>query len=168
MISRVDIGSAPHGPELMAPLDLTNGAPRHGDQNPALHALDERNRLVDGLRPALDAPGLLPADFPLFQVCKLPQVVHGVQFTNLHEPGTHTFHDLPTGLETVAPMALPFKKVPGVKSVGSELEETTKAAGRSGGPEGEFLHQGRLLALDKCLQLAVEFGEFGVFRNVVQ
>lgn len=123
---------------------------------------------MNGLCPTLDAPGLLPTDFSLFQVRKLPQVVHSVQFTNLHEPGTHTFHDLPAGLETVTPMALPFKKVPGVKSVGSELEETTKTAGRSGGPEGELLHQGRLLALDECLQLAVEFGKFWVFRNVVQ
>lgn len=102
-----------HGPFL----DLTNWAPRHRDHNPALHALDERKRLVNGLCPALDAPGLLPTDFPLFQVRKLPQVVHGVQITNLHEPCTHTFHHLPTGLETVSPMALPFKKVPGVKSV---------------------------------------------------
>ena len=152
----------------MAPLDLTNWAPRHRDQNSALHALDERKGLVNGLGPALDAPRLLPTGLPLFQVRKLPQVVHGVQITNLHEPCTHTFHHLAAGLETVAPVALPFKEVPGVKSVRSELEETTKTAGRSRGPEGEFLHQRRLLALDERLQLAIEFGKFWVLRNVVQ
>lgn len=37
-------------------LSLTDGAPGHRDQDSALHALDQRNRLVHRLCPTLNAP----------------------------------------------------------------------------------------------------------------
>lgn len=133
-----------------------------------MHGLDQWNRLVNGLGPAFNLPRLFPTDFALFQVRKLPQVVHRVQVANLHEPCAHTFHHLPTSCEATSPVRLPFEEVSGVKSVRSELEDTSQAAGWGRGPEREFLHEGCFLALDQLLQLAVEFGELRVLRDAMQ
>src|ERR1051326_1661895 len=83
-----------------------HGAPRHRNQDPALHRLDERNRLMHRLAPALDAPALLASDFTLFEIGKLPQVVYRVELSNLHEPGAHPLHDFAACLEPAPPVGL--------------------------------------------------------------
>ncbi|KAJ6119065.1 hypothetical protein N7471_013016 [Penicillium samsonianum] len=52
----------------------SNGAPRHGDKNPALHGLDERSGLVHYLSPAFNAPRLLAAHLAFLQIGELPEV----------------------------------------------------------------------------------------------
>lgn len=123
---------------------------------------------MDGLRPALDAPALLATDLAFLQICKLPEVVYRVKVANLHEPGTHAFHDLTSGLEAPTPMCLPLEQITWVQRVRAELKEAAELAGRGGRPEGEFLHQGRVFRLDQAAQLAVEGGVFGVLGDRVQ
>lgn len=55
-----------------------------------------------------------------------------------------------------------------MKSVRSELEDTSQAAGWGRGPEREFLHEGCFLALNQLLQLSVEFRELRVLRYAMQ
>lgn len=74
--------------------------------------------------PTFDAPTLLTADFALLKVGKLPQVVHRVQLADLHEPCSHSFHDLATGLQATPPVCLPFQQIPGMKGIGSELKQS--------------------------------------------
>ena len=49
-----------------------------------------------------------------------------------------------------------------MEGVGAEFEQAAELAGRSGGPEGEFLHQGGLFVVDEGLEVGVEGGEFRV------
>lgn len=143
-------------------------APWHGHQNSALHRLDQRDSLVHRLAPARHTPALLSARTSFFEIGELPQVVDGVEVSDLHEPGTHTLHDFFPGTQTSAPVCLPFQEVARVQGVGTELKDTAKLARSSRGPEGEFLHQRRLLRVDQRLELAVEFGEVGVVLNGVE
>jgi hypothetical protein len=119
---------------------LCNRTPWHRDQNPTLHTLNQRHRLMHGISPPLDTPALLPPHLPLLQICKLPQMMHRIQFSNLHKPGSYSFHDFSSCAETAAPMGLPFEKITGVEGVGAQFEDATEGSGRGGGPEGEFLH----------------------------
>ena len=151
-----------HSSSFFTSTPLPDRAPWHGDENAALHVLDQRDGLVHGFRPPLDPPRLLPPNLALFQVCKLPQVMHRVEVSDLDEPGSDSFHDLASGLEATAPMCLPLEKVTGVEGVRSEFKHTAEAARRGGGPEGELLHQGRVLADDEGLEVVVECGELRV------
>lgn len=101
---------------------LTDRAPRHRNENPALHRLDEGDGLMDCLGPPFDAPRLLTANLALFQVGILPQVVYCVEVTDLDEPCAHAFHHLPTRIEAPTPVGLPFQKVARVQRVRSELK----------------------------------------------
>ena len=67
--------------------------------------------------------------------------MHHVEVTDLHEPGTDTFHDFAASFETLAPMGFPLQKIARVQRVGAEFEETTELSRGSGGPEREFLHE---------------------------
>lgn len=96
---------------------LTHWAPGHGDQNPTLHRLDERHGLVDRLRPSFNAPRLLPANLALLQVRKLPQMMHRVQVSDLHEPCTDPFHHLAARLEAAAPVRFPLEQIARVEGV---------------------------------------------------
>lgn len=55
-----------------------------------------------------------------------------------------------------------------MESVGSEFEEATQCTRRCRGPEGEFLHQRRLLRGDEFLKFGVEGGEVGVGGDGVE
>lgn len=90
---------------------------------------------MDSLRPTFNVPGLLATNLALLQVCELPEVVDHVQVTNLDKPGSDAFHDLPTSLETAAPVRLPLQEISGVKGVGAKLEDTAKATRRGCWPE---------------------------------
>lgn len=96
---------------------------------------------MDGIAPALNLPALLTASASLLEVGELPQMVDGVEVADLDEPSTDTLHDLSSGLETTAPVSLPLEQVAGVKSVRSELKDTSELSGWGRGPEGELLHQ---------------------------
>lgn len=120
------------------------------------------------LRPARYAPAILAACAPLLQVGELPQVVHSIEVADLHEPRAHALHHLPAGLQPPTPVCLPLEEVSGVQCVRSQFEKAAQLAGRGGGPETEFLHQGRLLLFDQRSELAVEFGVLGVLRDGVQ
>lgn len=147
---------------------LAHGAPGHGDQDATLHRLDQRNGLVHRFRPAFDTPRLFPANLALLQVGKLPEMMHGVQVTDLDKPCPNAFHNFAASLEATTPVCLPFKQISGVQSVGTKFEKPAQSSGRSGGPEGELLHQRRFLALDQALQLPVECGKLGVAGNIVK
>ena len=86
-----------------------NRAPRHRNQNPRFHRLNQWDSLVHRVSPPFHTPAHFSPRFPLLQVRKLPQMMHSIQFSNLHEPGTYAFHDFPTSLETCPPVLLPFK-----------------------------------------------------------
>jgi hypothetical protein len=119
---------------------LCNRTPWHWDQNPTLHTLDQRHRLMHGISPPLDTPALLPPHLPLLQICKLPQMMHRIQLSNLHKPGSYSLHDFSSCAETTAPMGLPFEEITGVEGVRAQFEDATEGSGRGGWPEGEFLH----------------------------
>lgn len=120
------------------------------------------------LSPALDAPALLAADLALLQISKLPQVVHRVELSNLHEPGAHALHDLPPGLEAAPPVCLPLQQVAGVQRVRAEFEEAAQLARRSGRPEGKLLHERAALGVDERLQFGIKIGELGVVLDGVE
>jgi hypothetical protein len=90
--------------------------------------------------PAGHAPALLSTRASFLKVGELPEVMDGIEVSNLHEPGTHPFHDLLSGTQTSAPVSLPLQEVARVQGVRTKLEDSTKLAGSSCGPEGEFLH----------------------------
>lgn len=94
-------------------------------------------------------------------------MVHGVEVSDLHEPGTDAFHDLAAGLETFAPVRLPFEEVAWVEGVGAELEDAAELAGGHCWPEGELLHQRCLLRNNQGLELVVELGKFGTVLDRV-
>lgn len=142
--------------------------PRTRDQDPTLHRLDERHRLVHRLTPALDAPALLASHLALFEIRELPQVVDRVQLAYLHEPGANALHDLPARLEAAPPVCLPLEQISRVQGVGAELEETTQLAGRRGWPEGELLHERGALGVDEGLELRIELGKARVVLDVVK
>lgn len=147
---------------------LSNRAPRHRNENSALHRLDERYCFVNRLRPPLNAPRLLTADLALLQVGKLPQMVDGVEITNLDEPCTHALHDLPARLEASTPMRFPLKEIAGVEGVRSKLEQSTEATWRGCRPERKLLHKGCLLTLDQGSEFLVKLRELWVARNGIQ
>ena len=118
--------------------------------------------------PALDAPALLAANLALLEVGKLPQVVYRIEVTDLDEPGADALHDLPSGLETPAPVRLPLEEVSRVQRVRAELEQTAELAGRRGGPEAELLHQRAVLPADQAPKLAIKLGELGVLCDGVE
>ena len=55
-----------------------------------------------------------------------------------------------------------------MQGVGAQLEDAAELAGRSRGPEAEFLHEGDLLGGDELSELLVELGEFGVLGDGVE
>lgn len=69
------------------------------------------------IAPALDRPALLSAGPSLLQVGKLPEVVDRVELSDLNEPGSNTFHDLPSSLEASSPVSLPLQQITGVESI---------------------------------------------------
>jgi hypothetical protein len=147
---------------------LPDRAPRHRDENPALHCLNKWYRLVYRLCPSLNAPRLLTADLALLQIGKLPQVMHGVEIANLDEPCTHSLHDLPARLEASTPMRLPLQKITRVKGVRPKLKQTTEATWRSCRPERKLLHEGCAFTLDQGFQFLVKLGKLRVARNGVE
>lgn len=147
---------------------LSNRRPRHGDQDSALHLLDQRDRLVNRLSPALVAPALLATDLALLEVGKLPQMMDRVEVTDLDEPSSNSFHDFAAGLESSAPVRLPLEQVAWVQRVGAKLEKAAELAGWGGWPEAELLHQRGALALDELLESLVEGGEVGMARDRMQ
>jgi hypothetical protein len=56
------------------PLSVCSGyrAPFAGNEDPALHRLDERHRLVNRLAPSFNTPALFTTHFTLLEVWKLP------------------------------------------------------------------------------------------------
>jgi hypothetical protein len=101
---------------------LANRTPWHWNKDPALHRLDQWNSLMNGVRPAFDAPRLFSSNFPLFQVGKLPQMVYRIQISNLNKPSTNAFHDLSTSRKAATPVSFPFEQVAWVQSIGSKLK----------------------------------------------
>lgn len=69
------------------------------------------------IAPALNRPALLSAGPSLLQISKLPEMVDSVELSNLDEPGSDTFHDLPSSLEASSPVSLPLQQVAGVESI---------------------------------------------------
>lgn len=122
---------------------------------------------MNGFAPSLDAPALLTANLALLEVGKLPKVVHGVEVADLHEPGTYALHDFATGLEASPPVGLPLEEVARMECIRPELKDTAELSGRSGRPEGEFLHERSVLILDQAAELLIKFGVFGVRGNQV-
>lgn len=141
--------------------------PGHGDEDPGLHGLDQRHRLVHCIAPALNRPALLSAGPSLLQVGKLPEMVDRVKLSNLDEPGSNAFHDLPSGLEASSPVSLPLQQIAGVESIRSKLKNTSQLARGSGWPEGKLLHQRNLLGGDQLAELLVEIGKVGVVGDGV-
>lgn len=156
---------AADGNVKMQTVRLGHGRPRHGDQHARLHVLDQRHSLVHSVAPTFHGPALLSTVSALLQVGKLPEVVDGVEVTNLDKPGTNAFHDLTASLETASPVSLPLEQVARVKRVGSKLKDTTKLSGRGRRPEGELLHEINLLGVDELVKLSVVLGELGVVAN---
>jgi len=66
------------------------------------------------ITPPLHAPALLSPDLALLQIRELPEMVHGIQLADLHEPRTDTFHYFSSGAETTTPVCFPFKEIAGV------------------------------------------------------
>lgn len=140
---------------------LAKRAPSERHEDPALHLLDQQHSLVHGIAPTLLAPALFSADLPLPQVRKLPHVVYRVQGTNLAEPGPDALHDvLPRG-QSPTPVSFPLEEVAREEGVCAELEKPTEVARRSGGPEGEFLHQIRAARAEETGQRELKLGEGG-------
>src|SRR2546421_5668842 len=75
-----------------------DGAPRHRNQDSALHSLNQRYRLVNCISPSFDAPRLLPPQLPLLQICELPEMMHGIEIANLYKPCSNAFHHFPSCL----------------------------------------------------------------------
>ena len=120
------------------------------------------------LPPSLHTPAQLPPRLPLLQIRKLPQVMHGIQIANLHEPSSNALHDFPSCFQAFSPVSFPFEEVARVKSVGAEFEEAAELSGRCGGPEGEFLHERGFFGGDEGFKLAVESGEVRVTGDGVE
>jgi len=129
------LGSKPNGY-----IRLSNRTPRHRNQNPTLHLLNQRHSLMNRISPSLHIPALLPAHLPFLQIRKLPEMMHRIQLSNLHEPGTYTLHYFSPGFEASAPVGFPFEEIAWVEGVGAEFEDAAELAGGGGGPEGKFLH----------------------------
>ena len=55
-----------------------------------------------------------------------------------------------------------------MEGVGAEFEKATELAGRGGGPEREFLHEGGLLVSYELLELVVEGGKVGVGGDAME
>lgn len=144
---------------------LGHGRPRHGNKHARLHVLDQRHSLVHGVAPTFHRPALLSSVTALLQVGKLPEVVNGVEVTDLDKPGTDAFHNLTTSLESASPVSLPLEQVARMKRVGSKLKHTTELSGRRRRPEGELLHEINLLGVDELVKLSVILGELGVVAN---
>jgi len=149
-------------------LRSSHRTPWHWNQDAALHRLNERNSLMDRLSPALDAPALLTPHLPLFEIRKLPEMVHSVQLPNLYEPRPDAFHDFSAGLQPSPPVSLPFEQVARMKSVRSQFEETPELAWRCGGPERKFLHQRSLFGIDEGLELRFVCRVLGMMVSSVQ
>ena len=147
---------------------LADRAPGHWDEDPTLHGLDQRDRLVNRVGPSVDAPGFFATDLALLEVGKLPHVVHSVELTDLDEPRSDAFHDLTTRGQATSPVRLPLQQVSWVQGVRTKLEDATKTAGRGGWPEAELLHQGGALRGDKRLELAVKGREIRVLADFVE
>lgn len=79
-------------------LRSTDGAPWHGNQDPALHRLNKGHRSMNRISPAFNTPGLFTTNLAFLQVGELPEMVHRVEIANLHKPSTDAFHDLATSL----------------------------------------------------------------------
>src|SRR3954469_11117586 len=91
------------------PTKSSNRTPRHRNQYPALHILNERNSLVNCISPALNTPTLLSSSLSLLQIRELPKMVHCVQISNLYKPCSHSFHSFSACLKTTSPMCLPLE-----------------------------------------------------------
>lgn len=146
---------------------LSDGRPRHGDENSGLHLLDQRHRLVDSVAPALDGPALLTSLAAFLKVGKLPEVVDSVEIANLDEPGANALHNFTTSLEATAPVRLPLEQVARMQRVRSELKNTAELSGRSCGPERKLLHQRNVLTVNERVELAVKLGKAGIVRDGV-
>lgn len=94
---------------LKLPCRLCHGTPWHWNQDPTLHLFNQRDRLVNCLSPSFHTPTHLSSRFSLFEICKLPEVMHGVQVSDLDKPCTNPFHHFSPGLEASSPVCLPFK-----------------------------------------------------------
>lgn len=160
--------TSPCSQSLSQKSKLGHGRPLHRNQDAALHLLNQRNRLVHRVGPALYAPALLTANLALLEVGKLPQVVHRVEVANLHKPRAHALHDLAPRLEPAPPVRLPLEQVAGVQRVRAQLKEAAEVARGRGGPEAELLHQRAVLVADERAQLLVELGVLGVVRDGVE
>jgi hypothetical protein len=88
---------------------LSNRTPRHRDQDPALHRLNQWHRLVNRISPALNTPRLLSSQLPLLQIRKLPEMVHRVQVSDLYKPCSNSLHHFSSCLEAFSPMRFPFE-----------------------------------------------------------
>lgn len=88
---------------------LCHWTPWHWNQDPALHLLNQRHCLVNRLSPSFHTPTHLSSRFSLFEICKLPEVMHGVQISDLDEPCTNPFHHFSPGFEAPSPVCLPLK-----------------------------------------------------------
>ena len=135
---------------------LTDRAPRHWYHDSALHGLNQRNRLVYRITPTLNLPAALASQLPLFQVRKLPEMVHYVQVSYLHEPCTYTFHHFSTSLQPLAPMGLPLEKISGVQCVRSEFEYASQLTWGACRPKRKLLHQRCIFSVNQSLKLLVE------------
>jgi len=94
--------------------------------------------------------------------------MHRVQIPDLHEPCANTLHNLPTCLQAASPVGFPFKEISWVQGVRAEFEDATQLTRGCCGPEGEFLHEGRVLRADQSLEVRIECWEVGVGLDVVQ
>jgi hypothetical protein len=123
---------------------------------------------VHGISPALDTPALLSPNFPLLQVGKLPEVVNGVQLSDLHEPSSNTLHDFTSRFETPAPVRLPFQQISWVQCVRAQLKNTTKLTGSRSWPEREFLHEGGSLGRYEGLEFGIKSRKVGLLGDGVK
>lgn len=67
-----------HLPHGILNSHLGNRTPRHWNQDPALHALNQRYGLVNCISPTFHVPALLSSDLSLLEICKLPEVMNRV------------------------------------------------------------------------------------------
>jgi hypothetical protein len=143
---------------------LCHRRPRHGNEDSRCHSLDQRHSLMDRITPSFNRPALLAARSSLLKIRELPQVVDCVEISNLHEPSSDAFHDLPTSFQATPPVGLPFEQVSRMQLVRTKLKYTAQLPGRRRRPEREFLHERDLLGVDQRVETTVEVRKLGMVR----
>lgn len=83
---------------------------------------------MHGITPSPLVPALLPPYLSFPQICKLPQMMHRVETSDLAKPGADTLHDIFACLEAATPVGFPFKKITWAEGVGAELKDPAEIA----------------------------------------